>query len=207
MNISLIMSDFHSSKQILCPLTPEEYETFLTAGLIIKKMRSYRMEFKYINYQVDCPVKVKDNQPIGIIFPAFKLPYRRYPCYVYLFAISLILTGISMRKAAKMTGKKFGIPQFSHSTISRTFALILPKAEQLSACFQEEAPCMQQEIIPMHPPELPTFSVPFLSRQYKDEKVKAAATLSVILHPLLQKPEHGIHLVYAYFIKYRCLLF
>jgi hypothetical protein len=56
-----------------------------------------------------------------VLWPADKLPRRKYPAFVYLYSVALYLsTNMSQQKVAQKVKKLFGLPSFSHSTISRT---------------------------------------------------------------------------------------
>jgi len=196
MNISLVPAECNKANTIFCPLTAEEFEKFREEGLIDKKKRTYRMVLHHREIQVECPVLMDGNRAVGVVMPAFKLPYRAYPCYVYLYAVALYLTGDSMRKAAGKVRKKFGIPGFSHSTISRTLSILLLKADLLSAVSEPDIP---GESLPGQPA--------FLERAaWTQDKKKAAFQLFKSLCPLLASPEAGIWLVYRYFMHYCCFL-
>lgn len=177
-------------------MTAEEFEKFREERLINRKKRTYRMVLHHREIQVECPVLMDRNRAVGVIMPAFKLPYRPYPCYVYLFAVALYLAGDSMRKAAGKVRKKFGIPGFSHSTISRVLSILLSKADLLSAVSE---PDMLGKSLPGRP-AFPERSA------WTQEKKKAAFQLFKSLSPLLADPESGIWLVYRYFMRYCRLL-
>lgn len=196
MNISLVPAECNKANTIFCPLTPEEFVIFRKQGLIARKKRTYRMVLYHHEIQVECPILMDGNRVVGVIMPAFKLPYRPYPCYVYLFAIALYLVGDSMRKAAGKVQKKFGIPGFSHSTISRTWSILLLKTDLLSAVSEPDTP---GKSLPGHPV--------FMERTaWTQEKKKAAFQLFKSLCPLLASPDAGMWLVYRYFMRYCCLL-
>lgn len=196
MNISLVPAECNKADSVYCPLTPEEFVMFRKEGLISKKNRTYRMVLYHREIQVECPILMDGNRAVGVIMPAFKLPYRPYPCYVYLFAIALYLVGYSMRKAAGKVQKQFGIPGFSHSTISRIWSILLSKADLLSVVYEPDTP---GKSLPGHPA--------FLGRSaWTQEKSKAAFQLSQSLSPLLASPEAGMWMVYRYFMRYCCFL-
>jgi len=196
MNISLVPAECNKVNTIFCPLTLEEFTMFRSEGLIDKKKQTYRMVLHHREVQVECPILMVGNRAVGVILPAFKLPYRPYPCYVYLFAIALYLVGISMRKAAGKVQKRFGIPGFSHSTISRTWSILLLKADLLSEVSEPDTP---GKSMPGHPV--------FLERAaWTQEKKQAAFRLFKSLRPLLTSPEEGMLLVYRYFMRYCCFL-
>ena len=183
----------------MCPLTPEEFALLQEAGLVSQRKRSYRMVVHHREIQVDCPILMDGKRPVGAILPAFKLPYRLYPCYVYLFAVALYLVGNSMRKTAITVQKKFGIPGFGHSTISRVLSMLVLKADLLTAVSLDNNVDLSQKSLPGHPALLERMS-------WSQEKKQASFQLFNVLTPLLCTPPLGIQLVYRYFMKYCCLL-
>lgn len=66
--------------------------------------------------------EIKDShQKTIVIWPAIKLPNRKYPVYVYLYAAALYLScNLSMRNVAAKVRNIFGLDKFSHSTVSRS---------------------------------------------------------------------------------------
>jgi len=196
MNISLVPAECNMENTFLCPLTPEEFVIFQNKGLIVVKKRTYRLVLNHREIQVECPVLMDGKSAVGVILPAFKLPYRPYPCYVYLFAVALYLMGDSMRKAALKVQKKFGIPRFSHSTVSRTWAILLAKSDLLYSVQESDTP--EKSLL-----EPSAFSERIV---WSHEKKEAAHRLFKSLIHLLNNPEDGMWLVYRYFVRYRRLL-
>lgn len=196
MNISLVPAECNKADTVFCPLTPEEFMIFRNEGLINKKKQTYRMILHHREIQVECPIMMIGKREVGVILPAFKLPYRPYPCYVYLFAVALYLAGISMRKAAIKVQKRFGIPGFSHSTISRVWAILLLKADLLTVMSEADT---TEKALPGHPV--------FMERTaWTHEKKQAALRLFNSLSSVLSSPEAGMWLVYQHFMRYCRLL-
>lgn len=209
MNITLVQAEYKPFETIFCPLSAKEFEKFHQAGVVAKKKRIYRMVLYYRDIQVECPVQLDGKKPSGIIFPAFKLPYRKYPVFVYLYAVALYLTGESMRKAARITGEKFGVPKFSHSTVSRTLDALTLKVDELTAICPPATELPQTEalsdyatptILPGQPPSL------VVRPRWKEERKQAAPQLFNMLTSLLSSPQSGSMLAYRYFIRYGRLL-
>ena len=192
MNISLVPTDFKPGKRNFCPLPMEMVNLLKQEGIILNKMWVYRLELNHLDIQIECPVIMnEDKRPICVIMPAFKLPYRRYPGYVYLYAVVIHLMGLSMRKAAVEVRKKFGIEKFSHSTISRVLAALLLNAESLSQiCTQETA---------YDPAESPGLAE---RTTWASEKKKSAQKLLSSLSVVLSTPEAGTMIIYRYFMHY-----
>lgn len=152
------------------------------------------MEFRYKEISIECPVILDKGKPVGIIMPAFKLPYRAYPCFVYLYAAVLYLAGISMRTAAKQTKIRFGLEKFSHSTISRVMKVLILKADNISIL---DAPQFDGQNTPS-----------IVIRKHWDlEYTTKAKLLLECLSPVLSIPEeYGIFIVYSYYMRYCSLL-
>ena len=74
----------------------------------------------YHEITIECPILLMKDGSYLIVWPSFKLPYRPYPIFVYLYAVALYLSsGESQRKTAAKTSKVFGMETFDHSTICR----------------------------------------------------------------------------------------
>ena len=56
-----------------------------------------------------------------VVIPEFMIPGRRYPIYIYLYAIAIYCINPMMgqREAAKRTRERFGLETFSHTTLGR----------------------------------------------------------------------------------------
>ncbi len=208
MNITLVQAEYKPFETIFCPLSPEEFEKLRQAGVVAKKKRIYRMVLHYRDIQVECPVQLDGNKPVGIIFPAFKLPYRKYPVFVYLYAVALYLAGESMRAAARITTEKFGVPGFSHSTISRTLgALTLKRDELIAICsLESELPQVEASTDCTTPAALPGQPFLVVRSRWKEVRKQAAPHLFNILASLFSSPESGSMLAYRYFVQYGRLL-
>lgn len=211
MNITLTLAEYKPFEAIFCPFSHEEFEKLRQAGIVAKKKRIYRMVIHYRDIQVECPVQLERKKPAGIIFPAFKLPYRKYPVFVYLYAVALYLAGESMRKAARKTAEKFGVPKFSHSTVSRTLdALTLKIDELITLCPpKSELPQTPQAITGADCPSpvvLPSQPSLVARPCWREARKQAAPRLFSVLSPLILSPEFGSNLAYQYFTKYGRLL-
>jgi len=201
MNIARFPFNYKGSDTIFYHLTNEEYCRFKRAGIIAKKLHTYHLVVNFREIQVECPVILRDKHPVAVLLPAFKLPYRPYPCFVYLFAVALHLTGVTMRKSAIMAGKKFGIPSFSHSTISRAFSRMTLNSTMLETLLHDEASYDNTVKI-----ALPGKPGCIISPRCPDTKKKAAPLLLSVLAPILEIPFKESLIVYEHFMKYCCLL-
>jgi len=160
------------------------------------------MVLHYRDIQVECPVQLDGKKPAGIIFPAFKLPYRKYPVFVYLYAVALYLAGESMRKAARKTAEKFGVPKFSHSTVSRTLDALTLKINELTAIVsppESETSQAGDGADCAAPADQPSLVV---RPRWREPRKQAAPHLFSVLSSLLSSPESGSKLAYRYFTEY-----
>jgi len=83
--------------------------------------------------QLICPMLKSDDKKNIVICPSIKLPNRRYPVYVYVYAVILYLSSsLSMRKVALKVRTKFGLENFSHSTLSRVLNKLSLNAEEIA---------------------------------------------------------------------------
>jgi hypothetical protein len=88
--------------------------------LLSKESIPYKLYINNGEKQLLCPMLNLNNGKNIVLWPSFKLPLRSFPVHVYLYATAKYLTEhISMRKSAEKTRRKFGLPTFSHSTLSR----------------------------------------------------------------------------------------
>jgi hypothetical protein len=132
-------------------------------GLEPSKYLSYKLIINGVEVSVKCPVfkikvtESKEKMEIPITsekitetsrettteamiryLPSFLIPRKKYPTYVYLYAVQYYLTNdISMRKVALHVCAKFNIKRFSHSTISRILNKLSSSYEKLTYTFSE----------------------------------------------------------------------
>jgi len=115
-------------------LTSKTESTYYTEGLKFRK-RMYQLKFGLIRIDVYCPEINVEYSANGLkylkylILPEFVVPGRRFPIYIYIFAIMTYCANKKMgqREAAKRTREYFGLKTFSHTTLGRT----MKKLEQL----------------------------------------------------------------------------
>jgi len=102
-------------------LAPEEVNEYRNNGFECRE-REYHLVLGRIEHEVICfEVWKKGDKEHGLIIPAFLLPHRVYPTYVYAFAISLYSSNpqLSQRKVAEETRKEFDLETFAHTTVGR----------------------------------------------------------------------------------------
>lgn len=109
------------------------------------------------------------------LWPSIKLPFRKYPVYVYLYSVALYLsTDLSMRDIAGVVRHKYGLDKFSHSTVSRAL-------KKLSAITEELIHIMKTDDFLSDSPEV------IIRNRWSDLQRKEYRNLFYILHPVLDK--------------------
>ncbi len=103
-----------------CSFSAETLEKLSSNGLKRRRTSIYKLYINNRELQLECPL-LKHPQENIVLWPASKLPYRKYPVYVYLYAVALYLSSnLSMRSVVAKVRKHFGLTGFSHSTLCRT---------------------------------------------------------------------------------------
>lgn len=88
--------------------------------IIRRRSLAYKLSINNYQKQLICPLLQCPSGVNVALWPSIKLPNRKYPVYVYVYAAALYLSSkMNMRDAASMTRQKFGLESFSHSTLSR----------------------------------------------------------------------------------------
>ena len=104
-----------------CTFSNETLEKLSSGGLTRRRKVTYKLFINHRELQLECPLLKHPQHKNIVLWPADKLPYRKYPVYVYLYAVALYLsTDLNMRSAAAEVKKTFGLDGFSHSTLCRT---------------------------------------------------------------------------------------
>ena len=102
-------------------LTQDQMNDYLKKGCLYKE-RIYKLTIGHSQYEVICiEIWKKNDTEHSLITPAFFIVHRTYPLYVYAYAINMYCTspGISQRKVAEDTRKKFDLKTFAHTTVGR----------------------------------------------------------------------------------------
>jgi hypothetical protein len=104
-----------------CTFSNEMLEKLSAAGLKRRRKIFYKLYVNNRELQLECPMIKNPQHKNSAIWPAIKLPCRKHPVYVYLYAAALYLcSNMSMRSVAAKVRKLFGLASFSHSTLCRT---------------------------------------------------------------------------------------
>lgn len=132
MIITLTNSEINISKDNILSVYGSITDKLINDGILLGENIVYKININNKDYQLSCPlINIKDC-PKVVLWPSVKLPFRKYPVYVYLYAAVLYLsTSKSMRTVANEVKKLFGLETFSHSTLSRTLKKLKMEVDTL----------------------------------------------------------------------------
>ena len=115
-----------------CTLSDETLKKLSSHHLLRRCSVSYKFFISNREFRLVCPLIKTGNQANVVLWPSIKLPFRKYPVYVYLYAVALYLSSdLSMRQVAAKTRQEFSLDKFSHSTLSRALKKLSLIAEEL----------------------------------------------------------------------------
>ena len=121
------------SKSFSITFNSEFIDELKRSSSLRRKTVSYKVFIDNKEKQLICPMLKSDDKKNIVICPSIKLPNRKYPVYVYIYAVILYLSsGLSMRKVALKVRTKFGLENFSHSTLSRVLNKLYLNAEEIA---------------------------------------------------------------------------
>ena len=130
-------------------LTPEEVTEYRKNGFKCRE-KLYPIILGRTEYEVIClEIWKKGDKEHSLIIPAFLLPHRIYPTYVYAFAINLYSSNpeLSQRKVAEETRKKYDLETFAHTTIGRAMKTLANALSETSAKDIESGEKAAQETV------------------------------------------------------------
>jgi hypothetical protein len=195
MNITLRVSHVNFKDKEL-PLevrvfSSEEVQEFARQGAITKRNRQYRVVVHYRQFTIECPVLQMGDGNYQVIWPSFKLPYRPYPVFVYLYAAAWYLSsGDSQRAAAEKVMHFFGLETFSHTTVGRFLRRlyqILPYLLKYGAQVMSTWDVTASRVIPR--------------KHWDKSRCSAAEQLIRLIDPVLRSPpEFGSWFAYVYWV-------
>lgn len=101
-------------------------------SLLRRKSLAYKFFINGHEKQLICPMLNFHNRKNVVLWPSIKLPFRKYPVHIYLYAVALYLTsGMNMREAALKVCQTFKLESFSHSTLSRVLKKLSENIDEL----------------------------------------------------------------------------
>jgi hypothetical protein len=121
MIVTLSMDKINIHSDGCCTLSNETLGKLAASGTLGRRKVSCKFYLNNRELQLICPMLKSPAKEKVVLWPAIKLPYRKYPVYVYLYAVALYLSSdLSMRDVAAKVRNLFGLDKFSHSTVSRS---------------------------------------------------------------------------------------
>jgi len=128
-------------------LTSKEIDEYHQNGFKSKE-KSYQLTLGQIDYEVIClEIWQKGDKEHSLIIPAYLIPHRVYPVYVYIFAINLYSSNpqLSQRKVAEETRKKYELKTFAHTTVGRAMKELAKELTETAVIDNEAAEEAVQE--------------------------------------------------------------
>lgn len=182
------------SDSYCCTFSNETLEKLSASGLKRRRKILYKLYVNNRELQLECPMLKNTEQKNIVIWPAIKLPYRKYPVYVYLYAAALYLSSdLSMRSVAAKVRNIFGLDKFSHSTLSRTLKKLSGIVEDLFGVMADDIPAYN---------DISCMDTLVPRRGWDTTRQDKYRKLLHILFPMLDKlqmVEYGSLLNYKYF--------
>lgn len=184
MIITLTNSEINISENNILSVYESITDKLINAGILLGDNIVYKININNKDYQLSCPLINTENCSKVVLWPSVKLPFRKYPVYVYLYAVALYLsTNKSMRTVADEVKKLFGLEKFSHSTLSRTLKKLKMEVDTLQESLQSVAETCACSI--------------FRRKDWDDDQMHKNQQLVNLLMPILDTKKT---------IKYGCLM-
>lgn len=170
-----------------CTFSTETLNKLSSAGLISRRKRIYKLQLNNRELQLECPL-LKHLKANVVLWPACKVSYRKYPVYVYLFAVALYLSSnLSMRSVAVKVRQQFGLTRFSHSTLCRALQKLKENVPDLLALPDKNHTDKTPPIMPR--------------KNWSPSRQEQYQQLLNILAPVLNKSKT---ICYGSLLNYRC---
>ena len=121
-------------------LTKEQIKAYRQDGFKYMKI-IYQLTVGLIRYEVTCvEIWKKGEKEHSLIIPSFLVPHRKYPAYVYSFAINQYSANplLSQRYVAEMTRNKFNLKTFAHTTLGRAMKALTKAFGEIGAGSKNE---------------------------------------------------------------------
>jgi hypothetical protein len=180
-----------NNRKLYCTLSQNILDKLSNSKMLRRKSLSYKIVINNQEKWLICPmIKIPGHVNV-VLWPSIKLPFRKYPVHIYFYAVALYLTtGMSMRKTALKVCQKFGLENFSHSTLCRILKKLSSIVDELLSILKSALP----------PPET---SPTIVQRDRWDSvKITRYKKLLSIVHPVLNKLQEVVFsstLNYIYF--------
>ncbi len=119
-----------------CNFSDETLKKLSSQNLMRRCNVSYGFFINNRELKLVCPLLKTESVENVVLWPSIKLPFRKYPVYVYFYSVALYLSSdLNMRDAAAKTRIQFGLDKFSHSTLSRALKKLSAIVEELLNIF------------------------------------------------------------------------
>jgi len=175
--ITLIDTKFNFNNSDFCyNLGQELLDKLKSCSMLRRKSLVCNLFINSHEKQLICPMLKFPEKKNVVLWPSIKLPYRKYPVYVYIYGAAMYLTSkISMREAALKVRQKFGLESFSHSTLSRILRKLSLNIRELLSIADLSSP--------------PTDSSPPLIERthWSVFQTSICKKLLLVIHPVLKK--------------------
>jgi signal recognition particle subunit SEC65 len=177
-----------------CTLSQDLMKNLSSYKILRRKSLSYRLILNHQEKRMVCPLLKNSTGENNVLWPSEKLPFRKYPVYVYTYAIALYLSSsISMRKTARKVCQKFGLENFSHSTLSRVLKKLSINIETILSV--------------KHSNQFPPGTAPPIAKRawWSSDQFLRYQKIHNIVHPVLIKEnevDFSRNMNYQYYIKY-----
>jgi len=111
-----------SGEKIIYVTLPEEVKM---ERKTVPVYRIYKLQCGLGTYELHVP-EIQSEIGKTLIVPAYMVPGRPYPIYVYIYAVTVYASNPAMgqREASKQTREYFGLASFSHTTLGRAMKKI-----------------------------------------------------------------------------------
>jgi hypothetical protein len=113
-------------ENLCCTLGFDTLSKLSNNDLVRRKTLSYKLSLNNRDVRLVCPMLKTTCGENVVLWPSIKLLSRKYPVHIYIYSIALYLSSdMNMRETAFQVRQKFGLENFSHSTISRILKKLL----------------------------------------------------------------------------------
>lgn len=181
-----------------CNLPQELINKLKSYSLLRRKSLLYKLFINNREKQLSCPMLKFPDRKNVVLWPSIKLPHRKYTVHIYFYAAALYFTsGICMREVALKVRQKFGLENFSHSTLSRLLKKLSLNVFELLSIINADS---------LYPDSGP----PFIKRiHWNDDQTSRYTQILLVIYPVLSKDNEIVFastMNYKYFNRFHKFL-
>ena len=142
MIITLIDDEINmDTDNFCCTLSFDTLSKLYDNDLIRRKTLSYKLSLDNRDIRLVCPMLKTSCEKNVALWPSIKLLFRKYPVHIYIYSAALYLSSdLTMRETAYHVRQKFGLENFSHSTISRALKKLSDIVDELLDLWEKDIP-------------------------------------------------------------------